>query len=69
MTIEDLYEQFEIQGEFHIKVWDDVAEDYVTLAKGSDFGINKTKIDEEVFKRNITYMYATMNDGLNIEVE
>ena len=68
MTIQDLIDQFEIQGAFHIKMWDDAICDYVTLAKGSDFECDRWDIDEEVLERKIGYMYAI--DGvLNIEVE
>ena len=32
MTIQELIDQFEIQGAFHIKMWDDAKFDNVTLA-------------------------------------
>ncbi len=67
MTIQDLIGQFEIQGAFHIKVWDDDIYDYVTLAKGGDFECDKWDIADEILERKITYMYAV--DGvLNIEL-
>ena len=68
MCIKNLMEQFEIEGAFRIKVWDEEIEDYVTLSEGSDFRYENTDIDEEILEREITYMYAV--DGmLNIEVE
>lgn len=68
MTIQDLIDQFEIQGAFCIKEWDDYTEDSVTLASGSDFECDRLDIDEEMLEREIAYMYAV--DGvLNIEVE
>ena len=68
MCIRELNEQFEIQGAFHIKMWDDAIYDCVTLAKGDDFECDRWDIDEEIFERKIAYMYAI--DGvLNIEVE
>ena len=68
MCIRELVDQFEIQGRFIIKVWEDDACDCVTLAKGCDFEYEKWDIDEEILERKITYMYVT-NDELNIEVE
>lgn len=68
MTIQDLIEQFEIQGMFHIKVWKDEFSDYETLVKGGDFECDKCHIDKEIMEKRIAYMYAV--DGiLNIEVE
>lgn len=68
MCIRELYEQFEIQGAFHIKVWKDEVDDYETLASGKDFEYDRWKIDEDILERKIAYIYAI--DGiLNIEVE
>ena len=68
MCIRELNEQFEIQGMFHIKVWNDDVFDYETLAEGNEFEWDGFNIDEEILERKITYMYAV--DGvLNIEVE
>lgn len=68
MCIRELDEQFEIQGAFIIKMWDDEACDYVTLAHGRDFECDRWDVAEEIFERKIAYMYAV--DGvLNIEVE
>lgn len=68
MCIRELNDQFEIQGAFHIKMWDDAICDCVTLAKGSDFECDRWDINDEIFERKIAYMYAV--DGvLNIEVE
>lgn len=68
MCINELSEQFEIQGRFIIKVWKDDISDYEILAKGKDFELDKLEINEEILEREITYMFA--NDGvLNIEVK
>ena len=37
MCIRDMIEQFEIQGAYHIKQWDNRICDCVTVAKGKDF--------------------------------
>ena len=68
MCIRELMEQFEIEGAFHIKVWNEETNDYVTLSEGSDFRYEKCDIDEDILEREITYMYA-VNGVLNIEVE
>lgn len=68
MCIREMIEQFEIQGAYHIKKWDDNICDCITAAKGSDFEIDKYDIDDEVLERKITYMYV-VDDVLNIEVE
>ena len=68
MCIRELIDQFEIQGGFIIKFWEDDSIDYITFAKGDDFECDKWDIDEEILERKISYMYAV--DGvLNIEVE
>lgn len=68
MCINELSEQFEIQGCFIIKVCKDDISDYEILAKGKDFELDKLEINEEILEREITYMFA--NDGvLNIEVK
>lgn len=68
MCINELSEQFEIQGCFIIKVWKDDISDYEILAKGKDFELDKLEINEEILEKEITYMFA--NDGvLNIEVK
>lgn len=68
MTIQDLIDQFTIQGGYIIKMWNDEAEDSVTLAEGSDFEYEHYKIKSKYLNKRITYMYAV--DGvLNIEVE
>lgn len=68
MCIRELIDQFDIQGAFWIKIWDDDKLDYITLAKGTDFECDHWDVMEDVLERKITYMYAV--DGvLNIEVE
>ena len=68
MCIRDMIEQFEIQGAYHIKQWDNRICDCVTVAKGKDFEIEKYDIDSEVLGRRIAYMYV-VDDVLNIEIE
>lgn len=68
MTIQDLIDQFEIQGAYRIKILDWKAEDYIILAEGHDFECESGNIEEQYLNCNITYMYAV--DGvLNIEVQ
>lgn len=68
MCIRELNEQFEIQGAFRIKVWNNEIFYYETLAKGEDFECDRWNIDEDILERKITYMFAI--DGvLHIEVE
>lgn len=68
MSIQDLIDQFEIQGRYIIKTWEEEVCDCVTLARGYDFECEKYDIDEKIRDRKITYMYA-IDDALNIEVE
>lgn len=69
MTIQELIDQFEVQGAFRIKEWDCEKEDYIILAEGHDFECDKWDIDDDIIEKSkIAYMYAI--DGvLNIEVE
>lgn len=68
MCIRELIDQFEIQGRYHIKMWDDNVMDYETFAKGNDFESDYYDIADDILERRISYMYAI--DGvLNIEVE
>lgn len=68
MSIQELIEQFEIQGAFCIKRWMEDCNDYKKLAEGYDFEYERWEIDEECLYSKIVYMYAV--DGvLNIEVE
>lgn len=68
MSITDLMENFEIQGMYHIKKWDNDNDVYVTLAEGMDFEIDYYNfIKEEYLEAEITYMYA-IDKVLNIEV-
>lgn len=68
MCIREMLDQFEIQGGYHIKKWNDNICDCVTVAKGSDFECDKWDIDEDIMESKIAYMYAI--DGvLNIELE
>lgn len=68
MTIQDLINQFEIQGAYCIKMWDDDIDDYEVFSIGKDFECDKWNIGENILNSKISYMYAI--DGvLNIEVE
>lgn len=68
MTIQELIDQFEIQGAFCIKRWDESAEDYEVLSEGGDFECDRWNIEEKYLNTKIAYMYAV--DGvLNIELE
>ena len=68
MCIRELIDQFEIQGRFCIKMWDNESCDDTILAKGYDFECDKWDIDEDILERKITYMYS-VDDELVIEVE
>lgn len=67
MTIQNLIEQFEIQGAFCIKEYDWEKEDCIVLAEGHDFECEYYDIDDNILNSNITYMYVA-NGVLNIEV-
>ena len=68
MTIQDLIDQFEIQGAYCIKRWRDDWNDCAVFAVGDDFECDKLKLKEDCLDSKISYMYAV--DGvLNIEVE
>ena len=64
MNIRDLMDQFEIQGKFEIKTYDDDYDDVITLAKGNDFECERHKIRESILDAEIIYMYAV--DGVLI---
>ena len=68
MSIRELIDQFEIQGAFAIKMWDDEICDCRVLASGDDFECDKWDIDEDILERKISYMYA-VGGCLNVEVE
>ena len=68
MTIQDLIDQFNIQGAFCIKRWEDDWNDYAKFAEGHDFESEHCKLNEYCLGSKISYMYAV--DGvLNIELE
>lgn len=68
MTIQDLIDQFEIQGAYCIKRWKDDCDDYAVLAEGKDFEYEKWELKDDCLNFKISYMYAV--DGvLNIELE
>lgn len=68
MTIQDLIDQFEIQGVYTIKTWSDEVVDYDILDEGNDFELDKWDIADDILERKITYMYA-VDSVLYIEVE
>lgn len=68
MTIQDLINQFEIQGIYTIKAWDDSVDDCIILNEGNDFELDKWNINEEILNKKVTYMYA-IDSVLYIEVE
>lgn len=68
MTIQELIDQFEIQGGFCIKFWREDWNDFGRLAVGDDFELDKWHINEAVLNSKIMYLWAV--DGvLNIEIE
>ena len=68
MTIQDLIDQFEIQGAYCIKRYDSEKEDCAVLAEGHDFECEHWEIDDGILNSKISYMYPV--DGvLNIELE
>ena len=68
MTIQELIDQFEIQGAYCIKRWRDDWNDYMKFAEGTDFENDKRKIRDDYLNFKISYMYAV--DGvLHIELE
>ena len=68
MTIQELINQFEIQGIYTIKAWDDSVDDCIILNEGNDFELDKWNINEEILNKKVTYMYA-IDSVLYIEVE
>ena len=68
MCIRELLDQFEIEGEFIIKTYNDNIDTYITLSKGEQFEYQIWADDNGVLDKKNTYMYAV--DGvLTIEVE
>ena len=68
MSIRDMVDQFEIQGCFCIKSWNDGLNDCKILACGHDFEFDKRHIKAAVLDAEIVYMYVA-NNCLNIEIE
>ena len=68
MTIQDLIDQFEIQGAYCIKRWRNDWDDYAVFAVGNDFECDKWELKDDCLNSKISYMYAV--DGvLHIELE
>ena len=68
MTIQELIEQFEIQGAFCIKTWDYEDEDYKIFAEGKDFEYEKWNLKDDYLNTKISYIYA-VGGVLHIELE
>ena len=68
MTIQDLIDQFEIQGAYCIKRWREDWNDYAVFAVGDDFECDKWKLNDDCLNSKIGYMWA-VNGVLNIELE
>ena len=67
MTIQDLIDQFEIQGAYRIKQIDDDDWTCAVVAEGHDFECEYWNINDGILNRKICYMYVADN-VLNIEV-
>jgi hypothetical protein len=68
MTIQDLIDQFEIQGAYCIKRWRDDLNDCEKIAEGNDFEWDRWEMIEDCLNSTVAYMYAI--DGvLHIEIE
>ena len=68
MTIQDMIDQFEIQGAYCIKGYNLEEENCIVLESGHDFECEHWKIDNCILNGKISYMYA-VNGILNIEIE
>jgi hypothetical protein len=68
LSIQDLIDQFTIQGGYEVKCWDEDIQDTVTFAQGTDFECEVYTLSENLRSKPIRYMYAI--DGvLNIEID
>ena len=68
MTVQELINQFEIQGAYCIKRWRYDWDDYEKFAFGNNFEGDKWYLKEDCLNTKISYMYAI--DGvLHIELE
>lgn len=68
MTIQDMINQFEIQGAFCIKLLENDDWTCTVVAEGHDFECEYYNINDDILEREIVYMYVVDNK-LNIEVE
>lgn len=68
MTIQELIDQFEIQGAYRIKRWENDLNDYFVFAEGEDFEYEKWDLSETCLNIKISYMYA-IDGALHIELE
>lgn len=65
MSIQDMLNQFEIQGDYCIKFWsEEIGE--IVLFKGCD--LMECDLDDETLNAEILYLYAE-NGMLNIEIK
>lgn len=69
MSIQDLIDQFEIEGKFQIKTFKNYGCDEVVLAEGEEFRYDRYDVSEDILEMEITYMYADSDGVLNIEVK
>lgn len=68
MSIRELLNQFEIEGAFIIKAYNEKTEEDIILDEGEQFEYQIWNDENGVLDRKITYMYADKG-VLNIEVE
>ena len=68
MTIQDLIDQFDIQGAYRIKQIDDDDWTCSVVAEGHDFECEYWDISDRILNKKIHYMYVADN-ALNIEVK
>lgn len=66
MTLRDMVEQFDIQGRWVVKVWQDDCNDYAIIEQGED--LHPYQLEDAALDAPVVYMYAI--DGcLNIEID
>ena len=59
MTVNDLLEQFEIQGALRVQRWDDETNDMEVFYDSDEHENTLVNHGYDWLNRNITYMYAT----------
>lgn len=68
MNIQELIDQFEIQGAYCIKRYSEELNDYDLYIEGHDFEIEKDDLSEDYFNLKISCLYVA-NNMLHIELE